>query len=240
MTEAIVNFFAGATHNDYLTLFLVSMVPVIELRGGMILSAGMNVNPVAAFFTCVAGSSVIIVPLMLLYKPLINRLKRTKLFCTLAAVVDDAIADKAQKFNKPASEDKNAQIKKFFGLLLFASVPLPFTGAWTGSAVAAILDVKVWKGALIIFLGNNIAALLFLAIIKIVPAEYIDIVLYTFLALVAFALLFSVFVGLMKYKKKKARLTPVPVSDFPPVSSELTAQIAASADDSQNPTDKEI
>ncbi|MDD4840206.1 MAG: small multi-drug export protein, partial [Clostridia bacterium] len=104
MTETIVSFFESITQNDYLTLFLVSIIPIIELRGALILSAGMNVNPFLAFLTCVAGSSCVIIPLIVCVKPIIRKLKTTKFFHKLAIFAEDILADKAEKVKKSSEK----------------------------------------------------------------------------------------------------------------------------------------
>lgn len=204
MTEAIVTYFQSVTRNDYLTLFLVSIIPIIELRGALILSAGMNVNPYLATIVSILGSSIVILPIIFLLKPVINKLKKTKLFKKLALAIEDVLNDKADKVIKSGEKvkTKNLDLKKFYGLLIFVGVPLPFTGAWTGSAIGASLNMKFYKSAFAIFLGNIVAALILSVLIRIIPVKYIDIILYAFLTLVLFSLLFAFFMLLSKHKKK--------------------------------------
>lgn len=207
MTEAVGQFFSSITHNDYLTLFLVSIIPLIELRGGLIIAASMNVNTVAAMFTCIAGSSAVIIPLILFIKPIIKKLKSTKLFYKLGLFVEDILLDKAEKVKKSAqkgiAKNANAEIKKFVGLLSFVAIPLPLTGSWTGSGIGAALDMKLWKAALSIFIGNVIAAGILTVLMLFVPTNMIDVILYSFLAFALFAVLLTITVAVIKKKRSK-------------------------------------
>lgn len=212
MTQTIVDFFQSVTGNNYLTLFLVSIIPIIELRGAIILIAGMpDVHRIAGMFVCLAGSSVVIIPLLLCLRPILNKLKKTKLFGKIAAFFEDLFQSRAEGVNKKAQEGKmtkklSPDAKKFLGLTLFVGVPLPFTGAWTGSGVGAFMDFKLWKAALAVFIGNFIAACILTLLTAFIPVKYIDIILYTFLALVVLSLVISFTVAVVKRKKKKAML----------------------------------
>lgn len=212
MTQTIVDFFQSVTGNNYLTLFLVSIIPIIELRGAIILIAGMpDVHRIAGMFVSLAGSSVVIIPLLLCLRPILNKLKKTKLFGKIAAFFEDLFQSRAEGVNKKAQEGKmtkklSSDAKKFLGLSLFVGVPLPFTGAWTGSGVGAFMDFKLWKAALAVFIGNFIAACILTLLTAFIPVKYIDIILYAFLALVVLSLVISFTVAVVKRKKKKAML----------------------------------
>ncbi|MBR2485538.1 MAG: hypothetical protein IKB54_04195, partial [Clostridia bacterium] len=66
MTDTIITFFRELTGNDYLTLFIISIIPLVELRGAIIFMGGMEgINLIAGMMCCVAGSSVMIIPIIL-------------------------------------------------------------------------------------------------------------------------------------------------------------------------------
>lgn len=209
MTETIVQFFQSWTNNDYLTLFLISIIPIIELRGAIILMGGMTgISKIAGMFVCLAGSSVVIFPLLLCLRPILNKLKQTKLFGKIAKFFEEVFSSKASGVNEKAEKRKisakaSPDTKKFLGLTLFVGVPLPFTGAWTGSGVGAFMNIKIWKAALAIFIGNLFAASVLTLLTAFIPVRYIDIVLWIFLALVILSLVISFGVALYKHKKMK-------------------------------------
>ena len=128
MTDAIVQFFQSWTNNDYLTLFLVSIIPIIELRGAIILMGGMTgISKIAGMFVCLAGSSVVIFPLLLCLRPILNKLKKTKVFGKIANFFEELFSSKAQGVNDKAEKRKatkkaSADTKKFLGLAVFVKI----------------------------------------------------------------------------------------------------------------------
>lgn len=243
MVEAIVEFFSSLTQNDYLTLFLVSVVPVIELRGAIIIMGGMeNINYIVGALCCVAGSTSVILPLLFLVRPLINKLKNSKKFKYLGEKLERILirrsksiknSDKPKKrseavhsdlnnsvygkgnyvdFNDSVPDTKNtavcekelaaekikkrADFKRIAGLYALVAVPLPLTGAWTGSCVGALLNIKLWQAALAIFAGNITSACIMTLLIVFIDKEYIDYVLYAFCIFIAAILIFRFFLNL--------------------------------------------
>lgn len=185
MTEAIITFFRELTGNDYLTLFIISILPIVELRGGIIFMGGMDVNMFVGMLCCVAGSSLMTLPLIVAIRPLVSRMRNSKTFGRIGIALEECLTDKASDVDKGVEKwvGISTDVKKFLGVMLFVAVPLPMTGSWTGSAVASILDFKVWKAVLAVFVGNIIAGGILTAMVAFVPQEYIDFVLYGFIIL---------------------------------------------------------
>lgn len=129
-----------------LSVFIVSMLPLIELRGGIVVARLLNLPMWEAIFYCVLGN-ILPIPFILFF---------IKKFLHWLAVhnmqgLANKIMHKAEK-NRP-------QIEKygFWGLALFVGIPLPGTGAWTGSLVAAVFDMDLKKASLSILLGVFLA-----------------------------------------------------------------------------------
>jgi len=209
MTEEIVKFLQEVTNNNYLTLFLVSIIPIIELRGAILLIPGMpDVNLIAGIFVCVAGSSVVIIPLVLLIKPIIKAMKKTKLFKKVAEFAEGMISDRAEKVKKKAESDRKLSpgAKKFWGLFTFTAIPLPLTGAWMGSCVGAFLNFNTWLTCLSVFLGNVVASFILAILVTLLPVKFIDIALYAFFA-IAFIVLATTFtIAIVKKIKKDKKV----------------------------------
>ena len=205
MTETIITFFRELTGNDYLTLFIISIIPIVELRGAIIFMSGMDVNMVAGMFCCVAGSSLMIVPLILAIRPIIHRMKRSKAFGKLGKALEDTLSDRAPDVSEEGGVKKkmSADAKKFWGVLIFVALPFPMTGSWSGSAIASILDFKLWKAALSVFIGNIFAGAILTAIVALVPEGYTDFVLYAFIAL---AVIIFIGIYLTSFAKREKRL----------------------------------
>jgi uncharacterized membrane protein len=145
---------------------------MIEVRGAIPIgvSLGMNIW-VAFFFACV--SALIICPILIIcLRPILNWLKTTRIFKRIATAVEDMFVDKVQKLeaeaeeevaceNVPADERKGEVTwKKLFGLFLFIAVPLPGTGVWTSSAIAAFIDLKYRYSIPTIIIGNFVSGLI--------------------------------------------------------------------------------
>ncbi len=132
-----------------LSVFLVSMLPLIEERGGLILARLLNIPMAEGIALCVCGNILPIPFILLLIKKFIHWLADHR-FARLASW----LLDKAEK-NKPKIEKYG-----FFGLTLFVGIPLPGTGAWTGSLVAAVFDMDLKKASVSILIGVFLAAVI--------------------------------------------------------------------------------
>jgi uncharacterized membrane protein len=149
VTGALVEFFQGKVPRE-LIIFIISLFPILELRGGMIAAKLLDVELVKAFFICYAGN-ILPIPFILLFIRRIFALMRKSE--KLAKLVD-GIEKRSMK--------KSEKVLKFkqWGLLLFVAVPLPGTGGWTGALLADLLDIRLKKSLPIIALGVLIADLI--------------------------------------------------------------------------------
>ena len=205
MTETIITFFRELTGNDYLTLFIISMIPIVELRGAIIFMDGMDVNMIAGMFCCVAGSSVFITPIILVIRPLIRKMKKSKTFGKLGHYLEENLTDRAPEIREedgPVKKKISMDTKKFWGVAIFVGIPLPMTGSFTGSAIAGILDFKLWKAVLSVFVGNIIAGSILTAIVYFVPEGYTDFVLYAFIIVAIVTMVALYLTGFAKREKR--------------------------------------
>ena len=149
LSESIAEFLREFTGNDYLTLFLLSAIPLTELRGALIIMGGMSgVNRVLGFLCCVAGSAVIVPPVILLVRPLIHGLKSTRRLKSMGGRLESGIASCAeavQNTAKRAERSGGGLWGKLLGLFGFVALPLPMTGAWTGAAIGGMMNLP-WSG----------------------------------------------------------------------------------------------
>lgn len=153
MTETLVQWavttFGGSAAKE-VVIFVISMIPILELRGGL-LAAGpalLDVPMWRAIPICVIGN-IIPVPFILLFiTKIFNWLKGTK-----------KLKPFVEKMERRAMNKKD-QIERyeFWGLLLFVGIPLPGTGAWTGSLIAALLGIRFRKAFPAVCLGVCLAA----------------------------------------------------------------------------------
>ena len=155
--EKIANKLSGLP--DELVCFVVSMIPVIELRGGLIIAALKGIPLWRAIAVCVAGNLVPIPFILLLITPIFAWLKKTKLFKPLVEKIEKKSMGKSDKIKK----------YEFLGLVLFVGIPLPGTGAWTGSLIASLLEIKIKKAFPAICLGLVMATVIMCLITYFIP-----------------------------------------------------------------------
>lgn len=111
------------------------MIPLIELRGSIIFGAAMGIPWQHAFLVSFLGNILPVPFLILLARPIFAWLKTTRLLAGFTQKVEDRLMKKADKVT--------VQKYSAIGLFLFVAIPLPGTGAWSGSLIAALLDVKM-------------------------------------------------------------------------------------------------
>lgn len=154
--EAITEFFG----NGWITTFIVSMIPLIELKGA-ILVGSTTIGVVPSFVMAYLGSTLVFVPLFFLLRPILNLLKKLKWFRRLAVKVEYLFEHKAEKISKKGQDaGAKARAIMMWGVFAFVAVPLPMTGVWTGTAIAVFLGLKFWDAFFPVAVGNLIAGLL--------------------------------------------------------------------------------
>lgn len=131
--------------------FLISMVPVIELRGAIPVGVGLGLSVPAAFLIALLGN-MLPVPFIILFIRKIFEWLKSK-FPKLRSALE-------KLENKTKIKAEKAKKYKFFGLLLFVAIPLPGTGAWTGAFIAALLDMRIKDAVPSIALGVLIAGII--------------------------------------------------------------------------------
>lgn len=129
--------------NPYLWLFGMSMLPISELRGAIIYAAAQDLPFLQSYCLAVIGNLLPVPFLILFSKALLNWLSHQRM-------VGSFFSRYLEKANRKALSIGKYEL---LGLWLFVAIPLPMTGAWTGSVVAAILQLRLRPAVFIIFLG---------------------------------------------------------------------------------------
>lgn len=151
--ESLINWFTvtldGIVSKEAI-VFLISMVPILELSGGLIAAKLLGIPLFTADVLCVVGN-IIPVPFILLFiTPIFNWLKHTSLFRPMVEKLETKAMGKKDQIEK----------YQFWGLLLFVGIPLPGTGAWTGSLIASLLNIPFKKAFPATILGILLACLI--------------------------------------------------------------------------------
>ena len=140
----LFQFLTGTVQGKMLLTMLVSMIPIIELRGGLPFGVALGLPYYLAFPAAVAGN-LIPAPFIIVYIRRVFELMR-KYLPRLNGLVD--------KLEKKAHlKGKKVQKYQYIGLWLFVAIPLPGTGAWTGSLAAAFLGMRLKKAMPAVVLG---------------------------------------------------------------------------------------
>ena len=143
IVQSIVTALSGKISKE-LIVFLVSMVPLLELRGSILAAGLMKMSFFPSYIAAVLGNMLPIPFILLFIEKIFAWMKKSKHLHK----IPDWLEKKALS--------KSAQIEKYgyLGLFLFVAIPLPGTGAWTGSLIAVLFGMKPKKSLLFIFLGS--------------------------------------------------------------------------------------
>ena len=131
-----------------LAVMFISMVPLLELRGGMIVARILDLPYIQSVIFCVLGNIIPIPFILLFIKQIFKWMKKFKGLGKIAEFFENRAMKKSDKF-------KNGE---FVALILFVGIPLPGTGGWTGALAASLLKIDIKKASLAILLGIALAA----------------------------------------------------------------------------------
>lgn len=146
IVTAILTFFTNKMSSE-LTAFVISLLPVLEIRGGMIAARLLEMPFLRAFLICYIANILPLPFIILFIRKIFEFLRR---FTFFAKIID--------KLERKTEKNKEKVLKyESWGLLLFVAIPLPGTGGWTGALMAALLDIRLKKAMPIISLGVLIA-----------------------------------------------------------------------------------
>lgn len=161
MTEKLAAFLVGIFSflgtniiGKYITIFIISLFPILELRGGLIAASLLKVPAIDAFLICLIGNMLPIPFILWLITKIFEWLKNFKFM------------GKVVRWCEEKANSKKGQIEnlKYLGLYLFVAVPLPGTGAWMGALIAALLNMDKKKSLLTILVGVLTAGVIMLIV----------------------------------------------------------------------------
>ncbi len=163
MVENVVEFLKDKLSPE-MVVFVVSLMPILELRGGLIASAILHIDWIVAFPICVLGNLLPIPFELLFIRKIFNLLKKIKGIGNLV----DKLDKRAKAKGTEISKSKYA----FWGLFTLVAIPLPGTGAWTGGLVADVLDMRISRAMSAIILGVIAAGLITSFISYVIPMMF--------------------------------------------------------------------
>lgn len=222
MSEWIKNLFVAifGEHSAIATL-VISMIPIVELRGAIPFGAatafwGENALPLwQSLLVSLAGSTLVCIILTFLFMPIFNWLKKTKVFKRLANWVERKLNRNAESIDKKTQEEKDKKRVlwlKLVGIFAFVAIPIPLTGVWTGTCLALFIGLNKKQTMISVILGNLVAGLI-MTLISYFFADNTMIVFYAFFILVGVFIVYELIKSLIRKHKKKKQESAETLSD---------------------------
>ena len=151
--ESLVTWFTthlGMYISPKAVIFIISLMPILELRGGLLAASLLKIPEIEAIPISIIGN-ILPMPFILLFiKHIFKWMKKVNLFRGLIEKLEKRAMSKSDKIQK----------YEFVGLMLFVGIPLPGTGAWTGALIASLLGIDIKKSSLAILCGILIATVI--------------------------------------------------------------------------------
>ena len=152
---AIVGAFGGLASIAYgkeILVFIISLMPILELRGGILAAALLGLDPLPGYVISIIGNVIPVPFILLLITKILSWMRKSKInfFNKIANWLDEKV------------EKNKGQIEKYgyWGLLIFVGVPLPGTGAWTGTLIASVLNLDKKKTFITVMAGIVMASII--------------------------------------------------------------------------------
>lgn len=155
IVNAIVGAFGGLTAIAYgreILVFIISLMPILELRGGLLAAALLGLDPLPSYIISIIGNVLPVPFILLLITKVLAWMKKSKVkfFNKIANWLDEKV------------EKHKGQIEKYgyWGVVLFVGIPLPGTGAWTGTLIASVLNMDKKKTFWAVLAGIVMASII--------------------------------------------------------------------------------
>lgn len=157
LVNAIIGAFGGITSialGKQILVFIISLMPILELRGGLIAAALLGLDPWQSYIICIIGNILPVPFILLLINKVLEWMRNSKHFKKIANWLDNKV------------EKHKHQIEKYgyLGVILFVGIPLPGTGAWTGSLIASVLEMDKKKTFLAVCVGVFMASVIMMIV----------------------------------------------------------------------------
>ncbi|WP_304401832.1 small multi-drug export protein [uncultured Clostridium sp.] len=159
LVGAMIGAFGGLTSIAYgkeILVFIISLLPILELRGGLLAAALIGLDPVKSYIISIIGNVLPVPFILLLITKILVWMKKSKIkfLNKFASWLDEKV------------EKHKGQIEKFgyLGIILFVGIPLPGTGAWTGSLIASVLNMDKKKTFLAVLVGIFMASIIMMLV----------------------------------------------------------------------------
>lgn len=147
--QSIINYINEVLSKEIL-VFLLSMLPFIEVKGAVPVGIGYGINPTVTFIIAYLGSLVPMPFIIKLIRPIFTALKQRQLFTKMIEKIESKSMSKWYRIRK----------YKIFALFVFTAIPLPGTGIWSASLIASLLNLRLKHAIIPIALGNLVSTII--------------------------------------------------------------------------------
>lgn len=140
--------------SEEFTVIFTAMLPIVEVRGAIPVGIALGMSPLHATILAFLGSVIPVPFILFTIRPIFSHLRKTNTFKKLITKLTNRTIK------------KGIEVKKYgyIGLFIFVAIPLPGTGVWSGSLIAALLNMRIRHAFLTILLGNLIASTMIMII----------------------------------------------------------------------------
>lgn len=161
MSENLINGIIGAfgglttaTLGKEILVFIISLLPILELRGGLLAASLLGLNPLPSYIISIIGNLLPIPFILWFINKILSWMRNSKHFKKFASWLDKKVDKHKSSIEKYG----------FLGLVLFVGIPLPGTGAWTGSLIASVLEMDRKKSFIAILIGVFMASIIMMLV----------------------------------------------------------------------------
>lgn len=230
ITDTIKNALLQVFRLPELVTLFISVLPIVEARGAIPIAFGYGIKPPLALLYAFLGSSLMAPILIAVLIPFVKWLSRTKIFRKVGQTLYEKFEQKSQNILRDketatadtnaetpnasvtpaeeiAPESKKSDFRKMLGVFAFVAIPLPLTGVWTGSAVAALTKLSYPKALLSVVAGNLVATSILTLLCVLLPQRAIDIVTLV-IAGIAIVVVLVLIIKIILHKPKQQEKAP--------------------------------
>lgn len=184
MADIVVNFLQSFIKNPYILVIIVSMFPLVELKGAIPIGLKSGLKLYQSALLSYLGSTLVVIPIFFLLIFVFKLLKKIPLVKKVIVKLELVFERKAEELSRK-SNGKPEDVKRKFlttALFIFVAVPLPLTGVWTGAAIAVFLNLS-FKDSIIPLAAGNFIAGLVITLLTFFFQEYVDVIITCMLIL---------------------------------------------------------
>lgn len=208
---SVLQFVFGS--NSWLATTLISMLPIIELKGAIPIGVSSDfwgehaLTSSQALVCGLVGSSLVVPILALVFMPILKWMKSTKIFIKISTKIEQKIAKSSSKINKEieTKQFRKKTILKMIGIFIFVADPFPFTGVWTGTCVGIAIGLTFWQTVISVVLGNIVAGTLVTTVCSIFP-NFSTMLFFVMIGIILLICLIALIKYLIRKKLKQEQL----------------------------------